>query len=381
MNFQIIKSTGLLLTVLGMAGCNQAVLPDFSTTGSVFGAAQLSAFKHTLTEKRPVQEAFVVLPNTAGSVFDVTQSRHGNGVEQLIVYQGDELTSGENVAKVQMVTADKVFGKRSENLKVASTSARQIRSEMRRALPGVSMQISNRLHTNAYGPFGYALGKASGNIRCIYGWQNMKGQSSDRWAILQGASAKPTLTMRVRVCRANTPQERLVDIMRHLRVEADPAQVLKPRAVSWNSGSGEDLSTALPQYEPGGYVSDPVDATPIQPEPTFSEPKPRVKKAKRVLRRKSKVVAKAPAAISKPVVSSKVYSPPLPNQVQAPKSAPIVKPVETIAQSIVPSPTGVVTATPARTVAYTSPLAPKPVAVREVKPVATPLNAVPLPNQ
>ena len=375
----IMSKSVSLMALVALAGCNQMPLPDFTTTGSVFGSTQAPAYSHTLTEKRSVQEAFVELPATAGKVFDVTQTRYGNGVEQLIIYQGDALTSGENVAKVQLVSAEKGFGRKSESLKLASTSLGQIRAEMRKVLPGVSMRISTQLHSNAYGPFGYALGRSSGNVQCLYGWQTMKGTANDRWAIIRGQSAKPSLSIRLRVCRASTSADQLVDLMRDLRVEADPAQALRPTSVSWRSGSGEDLSTAMPQYEPGGYVSD--------SEMTVSEPVVNaapVTRKKRVVKKRAKTVRRAttrqPKFVS-PSVSKRVYSPPLPAQTLG--ATPTVNARAPARTNLVPSPAGA--STPVikapKTVAevsYVSPIVQPKVVAPVRKEISS--GSVPLPN-
>ena len=302
-----VRQFALIAASFGLVGCNQALVPDMTSTGSIFGPAKNSAFKHTITQKRPLQEAFLHLPPSAGQMLNVTQSYHGNGVEQLIIFEGDFDTRGENAARVRMVTTKLFATKSAENISILPTSARQIRRELARVLPGVRMRISNRLHANAYGPFSYALGRAAGNVNCIYGWQNLNGSANDRWAPLRGKSAKPKLSVRLRVCRTGFSNRQLVDLMRNLRIEADPAQALRPTAVSWNAGTVTNLTTAMPQYEAGGYVSNQLE--PVAPE--YIEPKPKRVQAKRVAKKpRKRTVLSKPVAVKK--TNNSVYRPPLP---------------------------------------------------------------------
>ncbi|MEL6745332.1 MAG: cellulose biosynthesis protein BcsN, partial [Pseudomonadota bacterium] len=231
----------LSLACLMLAGCNQSRFPDFTTTGSVFGASKDTAYAHVLAERRPVQEAMVVMPLRAGAPLEVIQSRAGNGLKQRIVLKGDALSSGQNTIDVRMVVK-RVWPKpKKEGIKTHSGSLAAIGAQMREALPGVSMRMSNEVNTNAYGPFGYALGRAPGNVRCLFGWQNVAGKGREPWGIFTKVSDRPELSVRVRICRADMNSEQLVTVLRRMRIDADPARLKTEQGVAWRAGEGTDI--------------------------------------------------------------------------------------------------------------------------------------------
>jgi len=360
---------------IGLAGCNQAVLPDMTTTGSVFGAStsavfgghKSAAYEHTIAEKRPVQSAFLKLPNGAGDVVDLTERRHKNGVEQLIVYAGDFETRGQNAARVRLKVNKFGMRKPKGGLKILPPSEAILAREMRKVLPGVSMNVSNEFHTNAYGPFGYALGRASGNINCIYGWQHMRGNGKvvSELPLFNKASDKPELSLRLRVCKYNTPARKLVDLMRNLRIDADPSRAMSPERVSWNAGPGGSTSMAMPAYEQGGYVSDEIIAAEPAPQekPVERPVAVKAKKKPRVVNRPT-VVNAAPRQV-KPVANHAAVPLPPSNTLAQPLNRkpvqPLPKPNE-LARVVTP------------VVGYTSPVAKQPT----VKP-KNGFSAVPLP--
>ena len=290
-----------------LAGCNQASLPDMVTTGSVFGATKAPAYDHAIAEKRPVQEAFLKLPSGTGSVIDLTETRYANGVEQLIVYQGDFDTSGENAARVRMVVHNIWPKPTGPTLELARPSTAALRREMRQVLPNVSMRISNELHRNAYGPFGYALGRARGNVTCMYGWQEVQGEGKSAGytlPIFNKPSDKPELSIRLRVCRENARADQMVALMRRIRIEADPSAALQRRSVSWGSNVNNVLPMEMESFDAGGYQSS--AAEPIEDD--FVAPAaPKKKPSKKTVKRKT-VKASTPktqyAQVPKPATAS-----------------------------------------------------------------------------
>ncbi len=74
-----------------------------------------------------------------------------------------------------------------------------IRAEMAAALPHVPLRIVERPSANAYGPYGLAIGRASGDVRCLYAWQWIE---PDR--IPSDAVAAGPLSIRAVLCRSGT---------------------------------------------------------------------------------------------------------------------------------------------------------------------------------
>lgn len=295
-------------SAVALAGCNPTIMFDTISTGSIFAAPKQAAFQHTLSEQRPVQEAMAELPFEAGKLVEVVQSRYANGLEQTLVFQGDLATRGTNSVTIAMQVPQGSDRKDASKIKFAKPSRSVIAAEMRNALPGLAMRWSNTLHSNAYGPYGYALGRASGNVRCIYGWQHLEGNKQDKFVFWRRESGKPQLSVRLRICRANVSSERLVDLMQNLRINANPDQVRMEANTTWSAGNG---AAGLGVASTGnGYVSNQRVA--VEP---VAEPKPVV--ARRVVKRKA--VAKRVARVRKPIaqpITTATYSAPVPTPEQ-----------------------------------------------------------------
>ena len=275
-----------------------------------------AAYEHVLVEKRSTQDALIALPLGGPSPLEVAQSRYHNGIEQTISYRGEPTVYGENKAVVRMVVPVSKFAQRGDVLKVGTISRNRIISELNTEFPGRRMAISNRLHSNAYGPYGYALSSAShgkNGVRCIYGWQNMLAKKNDRWSLLRGDSERAKLSIRMRVCRSGVSGHQLVDLMHNLRVNADPSVVTRPRQVSWSAGERSGIGPVLGTKTMGGYTSEPIAVDPV------SDPAGKIVR-KRTVRKK---VVKRARAVTPPVQqpveakTSKVYAPPLPRDVLA----------------------------------------------------------------
>ena len=54
---------------------------------------------------------------------------------------------------------------------MAKPSEAGIRSELEAGFPGIPMQVVTRPASNAYGPYGLAIGHSAAGARCLYAWQ------------------------------------------------------------------------------------------------------------------------------------------------------------------------------------------------------------------
>lgn len=323
---KLVNALLIIGSSFSLAACNQATMPDMTSTGSVFASTKAPAYQHTLAERRPVQEAFVTLPAAAGQVVEVVEFRYGNGVEQQIVLGGDFDTRGENVARVRLVVNNVWPKPVTGQLKATAPTRLALAREMRKSLSGVTMRTSNELHNNAYGPFGYALGQAGGGVQCIYGWQHLRGngRKTSDWTIFRSESKKPELSLRLRVCRQGASSQEMVDLMRHIRIDADPARALKPGKVAWNSAPQGDLLLAVPGYQPSGYTSQPV----AEPTVDLDEAEPVIRKP---MRKKARKPRPNIAKISvREVAPKRQYAAvPIPGTMSS-EPKPVLKPVKTV---------------------------------------------------
>lgn len=89
-----------------------------------------------------------------------------------------------------------------------------IRAELASAFPGTEMQVVTRPAANAYGPYGFAVGRAPGGARCLYAWQWIAAAPD-----LDPASGRPgPLSLRVRLCRADITLEAMAAAMNQIKL-------------------------------------------------------------------------------------------------------------------------------------------------------------------
>ncbi len=99
---------------------------------------------------------------------------------------------------------------------------RAIRAELAAAFPGIAMQVMSRTSANAYGPYGLALGRTEGEVRCLYAWQWI-----DDTRVIARAELPGPLGVRVRLCRTGRSFDELATDLDHLTLGRDaPATVV-----------------------------------------------------------------------------------------------------------------------------------------------------------
>jgi hypothetical protein len=91
-----------------------------------------------------------------------------------------------------------------------------IAAEMREAFPGVAMSRSALFVQNEYGPFGYAVGRASSGDTCVYAWQRIAG--TPRPPLLFRSNG--ALELRLRLCEAGASEPQLLSVMYGVRIRA-----------------------------------------------------------------------------------------------------------------------------------------------------------------
>ena len=212
----------LLIAVLGSAGCAQV-----PTAVTAYHDAALSALTDTAPREVGTAMALARLPEAAGQVIAVTQSRSGGIERQRITLAGDAGTIGENAIEIRLVP-----GKSQP-----APSAATLQQEMAAAFPGRTLRLSTRLPVNAYGPFGIA----SDNSGCNYLWQDVQ-RSSDEASFFQ-QSKTGLAEIRVRLCRSGLTETVAVDLMQRLQL-AVPG-ISSANLLSSLQSPGMGLSPAL----------------------------------------------------------------------------------------------------------------------------------------
>lgn len=253
------------------------------TSAVVLEPSPLDGYQYELAEDVPLSRAFVELPMLTGPVIAVREKRYANGIEQVIILESEAAADGENRIEVRVTQPGKSDSRiKDEYLQVRSSRQEQIRSDMKEFVWGIPMQIVSSVEANAYGTYGYALGRSKIGYNCLLGWQNVKGVMKERRLLGFTTTSHTDMSLRLRICRTDLNADQLVSIIRGMRITVDPAALMQEPKMIWRnegyniSGSQEGNGTA-PGYVtegvalPDGSASMP-EMTSIDLQPEASEP-------------------------------------------------------------------------------------------------------------
>ncbi len=155
----------------------------------------------------------VALPPEAGAVRDVRAHAYVNGLRQDVALAGSAYAPVRNgITVLARTTAAPTL---DERVPLAPPTEAGIRSEIGAAFPHLAMQVVERASSNMYGPYGLALGRAGGDVRCLFAWQWI---DTDRMP----AGAAGPLSLRVRLCQAGTSFDAMAALVDHLAIGAGP---------------------------------------------------------------------------------------------------------------------------------------------------------------
>jgi Cellulose biosynthesis protein BcsN len=266
------KNASLLaLAAFALAGCTTWPIDRQLTSATVVSPTPLDGYQYGITEEKPLTRAFVELPWLAGQPIAVREKRYANGVEQTVILQGEAAADGENRVEVRVTQSassdERISG---EYLQVRNTRQEQIRSDMKEFTWGVPMKIVSAVESNAYGTYGYALGRSKMGSNCLLGWQNVKGEMKAKKAFGFMSSRKTELSIRMRVCRSDLNEEQLVSVIRGYRITFDPTALLHEPKVVWRN-DGVNISgvygadSGVPGYVTEGVAPGSVPAPLIDP--------------------------------------------------------------------------------------------------------------------
>ena len=200
------------LAVIALSGCSVS-RPIETATMSLDQRAQgtMDRFRNSNASKPEIQ-AFASLPSEAGRVKNIRQKHLVDGVRQEIVY--DQPVSGlnDNGIDLRMRTSDAVS--LDESLALAKPTEAGIRAELAAMFPRMLMQVVEQPRSNAYGPYGLAIGRWVNGVRCIYAWQWIDDVKTE----LPGQTAHAA-SVRVRLCRAGTSLDQMAAYVDRLQIE------------------------------------------------------------------------------------------------------------------------------------------------------------------
>lgn len=199
----------LLVAATALAGCQQTGV-DRGFVGRVDTTASIMSPLAANAAAEPV----LFLPVEAGGVLRVREQHFRNGTRQEIVLAG--ASSGENVLEVSVRTSG---GDEAPHgmLQMGKPSQRGIAIETAARFRGVPMMVVTKPMSNAFGPFGLAVGRRENGERCVFAWQwidDIRGEAGGFGALMSGAAPA---SVRLRMCRNNMTLDEIAALMEGLR--------------------------------------------------------------------------------------------------------------------------------------------------------------------
>lgn len=163
----------------------------------------------------PLSRAMIFPPPGGPALVSVVETEFVNATRQSITLATDARTRGENkivITRFADSGGDGNFGE------IADVDLLQVDllGEARAAWPDAAMEVSPFYAQNAYGPFGYAVGRAPAGDVCLYGWQRIEPRQMGA-----GRTARGTVAIRLQVCDRAAGEQRLLNLMYQMRLR-DP---------------------------------------------------------------------------------------------------------------------------------------------------------------
>ena len=161
------------------------------------------------------KKAIPVLPADAGRIEKILNEQFTDGVHQTAVYGQAVPGLRANEVDIRLRTTATVM--HIESLAIDKPTEASIRAELASQFPRMEMKVVDRPRTNAYGVYGFAVGKWANGARCIYAWQWIDSLKTPE---LVGASA----ALRVRFCRIGVTLDELASIVDGIKLEPSRAE-------------------------------------------------------------------------------------------------------------------------------------------------------------
>jgi hypothetical protein len=180
------------------------------------------------------QSALATLSPEAGRIVRVSHRRSVEGIRQEIFY--DQSAPGLEVSAIDLRIRTSNAAALDEPLRMAKPTEAGIRSELLSQFPKMTMQVVDHPRSNAYGPYGLAVGRWANGTRCIYAWQwidNLKSNLS---------SGGGPASVRVRLCRKDATLDQLASNVDRLQIDLD-----KIEQADVSAGGSEKVLASLPE--------------------------------------------------------------------------------------------------------------------------------------
>ncbi|UYN99171.1 MAG: cellulose biosynthesis protein BcsN [Devosia sp.] len=217
------------------------------------------------TRELPPQEARIVTPADAmimppvggPAISKVVSTTYPNALKQDISLVTQARTPGEN--KISVILFEGAGGDGSDaRLKDVPFTQVNLTEEALAAWPDTGMAVSPYYVQNAYGPFGYAIGKPANGDTCIYAWQRIEPTTRP-----SGSVGRGTIFIRLQLCKQRATEQELLAVMYQLRLDVS---VFPPGRAPARIGA---LSAPIVPVGAQGFAEViPTSRPPAQPRPT-----------------------------------------------------------------------------------------------------------------
>lgn len=160
----------------------------------------------------PVESVLALSPG-AGAIINVVQTGYNNATEQMIVLDTNSRAPGQNYFKVQVFEAV-AHSATPGGLQDVPLANIDLAGEARGTVNYADMKLSPYFVQNAYGPFGYSMGRTATADLCMYAWQRIAPDRSPGGGVRRGA-----INLRALICDRNRTETELLEIMYQLRIK------------------------------------------------------------------------------------------------------------------------------------------------------------------
>lgn len=160
-------------------------------------------------------EAMIVPPPGGPGIVTVVSTTFPNAVQQEISLVTQARTAGENKITILQFVGEGGDGSDARVRDIPFTNV-NLTLEALTAWPGTGMAVSPYYVQNQYGPFGYAIGRPSNGDTCIYAWQRIAPSLNPSGSVKRGA-----INVRLQLCKRNSSEEELLEVMYKLRLKGN----------------------------------------------------------------------------------------------------------------------------------------------------------------
>ncbi|MGV3490647.1 MAG: cellulose biosynthesis protein BcsN [Devosia sp.] len=221
------------------------------------GCASTQPFIAEAPRQVPVADSMVTLWPGAGALRGVVETQYVNAIEQKVSIDTGRRGQGESYIKVQYfkTEAKKVVQGGLQDVQLATMD---MAGEARGTVNWADMKLSPYFVQNAYGPFGYSMGRTATGDICMYAWQRIpppRVASMSEWK---------TVNVRVLVCAYGKTEREILETMMQLHLKGV-------------AGKGQPAPGDIGAYGMviSPYASGPADILPpIVTTPVATTPKP-----------------------------------------------------------------------------------------------------------